>query len=49
MKLVQQSEKVMGNIFTKYFSRFEGLGPKSRTFVIYEPIPINQKLITMSL
>ena len=49
MKHGQLNNIVMGNIFWKHFSLFGGLGPKSRPFLIYQPIAINQKPLMMRL
>ena len=40
---------VVGNIFRKNVSLIGGLGPKSRHFLIYQPIAINLEPIMMTL
>ena len=46
MKLGQSIDLVMGNTFRKYFAWFGGSGTKSIHSSIYQPTPINQKLIS---
>ena len=38
---------VIGSIFREYLARFRGLSPKSRPFLIYQPITINQEPVML--
>ena len=48
MELGQIINMLMANVFRKCFTRFEGLGPKSRPFLVYQTTSINQNQIMMS-
>ena len=48
MKLGQLMDIAIGDIFRKYFAWFKGLGYKSRSFLIYQPIAINPEAIMMN-
>ena len=47
MKLSQLKEITKSNIFREYLV-FAGLSPKSRPFLIYQPIAVNEKLTLTS-
>ena len=49
MKCVRVIDTVMSSIFRKHLVWFEGLGPKPRSFLIFQPPAINQKPPLMNL
>ena len=49
MNLDQLKDTAIGIIFRIYLVWFRKLGPRSRPFLIYQPLAINQKPIKIGL